>query len=180
MRTLKHSPNIVLCMMLLMVQASFAQICSNPAGVIYGMDNSGGIYPVNVPSAVVGARINPAYTGNSPASSNAIGYSPSNGRFYYFKRNADQAPQEFVSFNPSSGTYSILASCPTVQNIRTGCVNLLGTGYYCIDATAKLFFYRFSSNTWITVTTKFYDQFGTDVTATIAARSSGDLAVDGW
>src|SRR5689334_17605778 len=124
MRTLKHSPAIVLCMMLLIMHTSSAQVCSNPAGVIYGMDNNGGIYPINVPSAVVGARINPAYTGNSPASSNAIGYSPSNGRFYYFKRNADNAPQEFVSFNPATNAYAALASCPTVQNIRTGCVNL--------------------------------------------------------
>src|SRR5689334_15647934 len=119
MRALKHSPILFFCVILLFTQRSSAQICSNPGGVIYGMDNNGGIFPINVPSATVGARINPAYTGNSPASSNAIGYSPSNGRFYYFKRNADNAPQEFVVFNPSTNAYTILASCPTVQNIRT-------------------------------------------------------------
>jgi hypothetical protein len=167
-------------MMLLIMQTSSAQICSDPAGTIYGMDNSGGIYPINTSNGVVGARINPAYTGNPAASSNAIGYSPSNGRFYFFKRNADQTPQEFVSFNPSTNTYTALASCPTTNNIRTGCVNSLGTGYYCMDAAANLFFYRFSSNNWKLIASTFYNQYGTDVTATIAAHSSGDVAIDGY
>src|SRR5580765_2970285 len=126
-RTLKKSP-IVVCVCLLFTQLTYSQICSNPAGVIYGMDNNGAIFPITVATAVVGARINPAYPGNAPAASNAIGYNPSNGRFYYFKRNADNAPQEFVSFDPSSNTYAILANCPTTNNIRTGCVNVNGTG----------------------------------------------------
>ena len=179
MRALKQSPIILSCMMFLFMQKSSAQVCSDPAGTIYGMDNSGAIFPISVPSGVVGARINPAYTGNAPSASNAIGYSPSNGKFYYFKRNADQAPQEFVSFSPSSG-YSILASCPTTNNIRTGCVNTLGTGYYCLDASANLYFYRFSSNQWKLITNTFIDQHGTNVSAAIAARASGDMAFDGW
>jgi hypothetical protein len=144
------------------------------------MDNNGGIFPITVATAVVGARINPPYTGNAPAASNAIGYNASNGRFYYFKRNADNAPQEFVSFNPSTNTYTILANCPTTNNIRTGCVNVLGTGYYCIDAAANLYFYRFTSNTWRLITSTYFNQFGTNVTAAIAAHSSGDIAMDGW
>ncbi len=178
-RTLKQSP-ITLCMLLLLMQSSSAQICSNPAGVIYGLDNNGGIFPITVATAVVGARINPAYPGNAPAASNAIGYNPTNGRFYYFKRNADNAPQEFVSFNPVTNTYAILANCPTTNNIRTGCVNAQGSGYYCIDAAANLYFYRFSSNMWRLITGTYFNQFGTNVTATIAAHSSGDIAMDGW
>ncbi len=178
-RTLKQSPFVV-CVSLLFTQLGYSQVCSNPAGVIYGMDNNGGIFPVTVATAVVGARINPAYPGNAASASNAIGYNPSNGRFYYFKRNADNAPQEFVSFNPSTNTYTILTDCPTTNNIRTGCVNVNGTGYYCLDAAANLYFYRISSNTWKVITNKFFDQFGTNVSATLAALSSGDMACDGW
>ena len=176
--TLKQSP-ILLCMLLFVLNSS-AQVCSDPAGTMYGMDNSGGIFPINTLNGVVGARINPAFTGNAPASSNAIGYNPANGRFYFFKRNADQAPQEFVSFNPSTNTYTLLASCPSTNNIRTGCVTPNGIGYYCIDAASNLYFYRFTSNTWKFITSTFIDQFGTNVTATLAARSSGDVAMDGW
>jgi len=180
MRALKQSPIILLCMMFLFMQKATAQVCSDPAGTIYGMDNSGVIFPISVPSAVVGTRINPAYTGNAPSACNAIGYSPSNGRFYYFKRNADQSPQEFVSFNPATNAYTILASCPTTNNIRTGCVNTLGTGYYCLDASANLYFYRFSSNQWKLITSTYFDQNGTNVSAALAARASGDMAFDGW
>jgi len=176
--TLKRSP-IFLCM-LLIVHSSSAQICSDPAGTMYGMDNSGGIFPINTATGVVGARINPAFTGNAPAGSNAIGYNPGNGRFYFFKRNADQTPQEFVSFNPSTNLYSLLASCPSTLNIRTGCVSPKGDGYYCIDASANLYFYRFSSNQWKFITNTYTDQFGNSVAATLSARSSGDIAMDGW
>src|SRR5436190_7579139 len=177
--TLMKSP-IILCMFILFMQRSVAQVCSSPAGIVYGMDNSGGIFPINTSTAVVGVRVNPPYPGNSPAASNAIGYNPGNGRFYYFKRNADQTPQEFVSFNPTTNTYTILANCPTTNNIRTGCVNAQGTGYYCIDAAAGLYFYRFTSNTWKFITSTFIDQFGINVSAIMAARSSGDIAIDGW
>jgi len=178
-RTLKKSP-ITLCMLLLFMQSTTAQVCSNPAGIIYGLDNNGGIFPITVATAAVGARINPAYPGNPAMASNAIGYNATNNRFYYFKRNADNAPQEFVSFDPVTNAYSILASCPTTNNIRTGCVNASGTGYYCIDATAKLYFYRFTSNNWKVITGTYFNQFGANVTAAIAAHSSGDIAMDGW
>ena len=177
--TLKQSP-VLLCALLLIVQHSSAQVCSDPAGTMYGMDNSGGIFPINTLTGVVGARINPAFPGNPALASNAIGYNPGNGRFYFFKRNADQTPQEFVSFNPSTNLYAILASCPSTLNIRTGCVSPKGDGYYCIDASANLYFYRFSSNQWKFITNTFIDQFGNNVTAILAARSSGDIAMDGW
>ncbi len=177
--TLKQSL-IMLSMLVLFANSTSAQVCSDPAGTVYGMDNNGGIYPINTANGVVGARINPPFTGNSPSASNAIGYNPSNGRFYFFKRNADQTPQEFVSFNPSTNAYALLASCPSTNNIRTGCVSPNGQGYYCIDALSNLYFYRFSSNTWKFITSNFIDQFGTNVSAALAARSSGDIAMDGW
>ena len=178
--TLKPSPIFLSLFCLIIVEQGLAQVCASPATIVYGMDDVGGIYPITVATAAVGARINPAYGGNAPASSNAMGYNPGNGRFYYFKRNADQAPQEFVSFNPATNTYAALASCPTTNNIKTGAVTANGIGYYCIDAAANLYFYRFSSNQWKLITSTYYDQWGTNVTATLAARSSGDIAFDGW
>src|SRR5215467_7772085 len=115
-RTLKKSP-LLICVCLAFTQIGYAQVCASPATTVYGMDDVGGIYPITMATAAVGARINPAYTGNAPSSANAMGYNPGNGKFYYFKRNADQAPQEFVSFTPPS-TYAYLASCPSTQNIK--------------------------------------------------------------
>jgi hypothetical protein len=144
------------------------------------MDDVGGIYPITLATAAVGARINPAYGGNAPSSANAMGYDPGGGKFYYFKRNADQAPQEFVSFTPSTNTYAYLANCPSTHNVKTGACSANGMGYYCIDDVANLYFYRFSSNQWKLITSTYFDQWGTNVTATLAARSSGDIAFDGW
>jgi len=179
MCTLKISP-ILFCLCVLHMQFGQAQVCSSPATTVYGMDDVGGIYPITIATAAVGARINPAYTGNAPSSSNAMGYNPGSGKFYYFKRNADQAPQEFVSFTPATNTYTYLASCPTTNNIKTGAVAASGAGYYCIDDAANLYFYRFTSNQWKLITSTYYDQWGTNVTATLAAHSSGDIAFDGW
>src|SRR5690349_16378283 len=75
-----------------------AQTCANPADVIYGLSNTGFIYPLPISSGAMGGAINPAYTGNAPVQSNGLGYSQLNGKFYYFKRPPGSAPQEFVSF----------------------------------------------------------------------------------
>jgi hypothetical protein len=178
-RTLKLSP-ITLCLLLLCTQNIQAQICTNPANVIYGMDVNGAIYPITVATGAVGARINPAFGGNAPASANAMGYNSTNKKFYFFKRNADMAPQEFVSYDPVANTYAYLASCPTTLNIKTGCVNSNSTGYYCIDANAVLYYYRFSSNQWKVITSTYFNQWGTNITAILAAHSAGDIAMDGW
>src|ERR1700710_1305554 len=77
--------------MLLMLQTS-AQVCSDPANVIYGLTNTGLIYPITISTGAVGAQLNPAYTGNPANLSNGIGYNALNGKFYYFKRSPDVAP----------------------------------------------------------------------------------------
>ena len=180
MRTLKQSPIFLFSLSLLLMNDVSGQVCSNPGTIIYGMDGNGFIYPINTTNASVGARINPVYPGNSPASPNAMGYNTSNGRFYYFKRNADQGTQEFVSFNPTTNTYTILASCPTTYNIKTGCVNYTSSGYYCIDTYGDLYFYRFSSNMWRKITGTYFNQWGTDITTTVRNHTSGDIAMDGF
>src|SRR4030095_8015351 len=135
--TLKKSPPGACVIAMLLINLAQGQVCSSPATTIYGMMVDGGIYPINTTTAAVGARINPAFTGNPAASANALGYNPNTKYFYFFKRNADQSPQEFVVYNSVSNTHTILASCPTTANIKTGAVNSTGTGYYCIDVNAN-------------------------------------------
>src|SRR5580700_7592900 len=107
---------------------SQAQICLDPVNIVYGMTNAGVIYPINVNTGAAGSAINPAYPGNAPSSSNAIGYNSHNGNFYYFKRNYGASPQEFVSFSPATNTYTILASSPVTGTVNSGCVTTDGKG----------------------------------------------------
>ena len=67
---------------------SEAQICASPATTIYGLANTGAIYPINVNDASVGTVIkNTTYAGNAVNRANGLGYNNANGKFYYFKRN---------------------------------------------------------------------------------------------
>lgn len=157
-----------------------AQVCSDPVNTIYGLSGAGNIYPIDVTTASVGVALNPAYTGNAPSSANALGYDPANGKFYYFKRNADQTPQEFVSFDPLTNLVTILSGCPTTYSVNTGCVSFDGTGFFVLDANADLFKYDILTDTWILITGTFYDQYGTDITGVLRVRNSGDLALDGF
>ncbi len=155
-----------------------AQICMDPANVVYGVTNAGTIHPITVSTGAVGAQMNPL-TGNAPVASNGIGYSPLNGKFYYFKRMPGSAPQEFVCFDPASSLYTMLANCPTANYVYVGGINRLGTGYYCWDSNATLFYYSIATNTWVTITNSMTDNFGVDVSAIVRAHGSGDLAIDG-
>lgn len=163
------------------LQPVSAQICSSPATVIYGLSYTGEIRPITVSDAAVGAAITPSYgNGNNAANqSNALGYNAVNGSFYFFKRNSSVGNQQFVSFNPASGTVSTLASCPTTNATHTGCVSFSGDGYYAMDAAGRLYYYNINLNTWQLITSTFYDQSGTNITATLAAQSGGDVAIDG-
>ena len=180
--TLKTTSFLILIWMLCslpLIEVS-AQVCANANTTVYGLKNDGMIYPITLATAAVGAAINPAYPGNSPSSANAMGYNSVNGKFYYFKRNADQSPQEFISFNPVGNIYTILASCPSSNNIRTGCINTTGTGYYCIDLNATLYYYDIAGNSWKQITSTYFNQFGANVSAALVAHSSGDIAIDGY
>ena len=165
--------------LLLAPQADQAQICANPGTIIYGLTNSGFIYPINAGTANVGAVVNPGYNGNNPAASNGIGYNPTNGRFYFFKRNTDQSPQEFCVFDPGTMGYTIKASCPTINAINTGCVTNTGLGYYTIDVNGNLYYYDILLNTWTFITGTLIDQFNNNFSSIIAIHSSGDIAIDG-
>ena len=157
-------------------------LCSSPNGFIYGLTNVANVHRINTSNGNVGVAMNPAYTGNAPSYSNAMGYNNTNGRFYYFKRNSYIAPQEFVSFDPAMNTINYLAPSPATTStiINVGCVTANGLGYYCIDAYAKLFYYNINLNTWTLITSNLVDQFGVNLTPIVNARIYGDAAFDGY
>jgi hypothetical protein len=164
-----------------------AQVCSNPEGVMYGLTGNGNIHSITINTGSVAAKTNPNYTGNAPNLSNAMGYNPVNGKFYYFKRNVMYSPQEFVSYDPAMNVVTTLTNSPIVSIINLGCVNPSGTGYYCIDAMGRLYYYRVAYNTWATICSNVKDQFGTSLSTIInkgaslgtSSRIYGDMAFDG-
>ena len=163
-------------------QQLWAQLCSSPNLFIYGLTNTANVHRINTGNGNVAARMNPAYGGNAPSYSNAMGYNNSNGRFYYFKRNSYIAPQEFVSFDPSLNLINYLAPSPATTStiINVGCMTPNGLGYYCIDAYSSLFYYSVNTNTWSLITTNLVDQFGNNLTPIVNARIYGDAAFDGF
>jgi hypothetical protein len=114
-----------------------------------------------------------------------MGYNPLNGKYYFFKRNTSTAPQEFMSFDPATNLYAMLASSPAGAGniINLGCVNSSGLGYYCLDAFGALYYYSVAANTWTTICSNIKNQSGTTLSSIIGAgslnRYYGDLAFDG-
>ena len=165
-------------------------ICNDPTNIIYGLTQTGTIYPINVNTAATGAVVkNSTYPGNPPGASNAMGYNSANNRFYYFKRNVlTSAPQEFVSFNPVTGIVTLLASSGTISETHTGCISVTGNGYYAIDIAGSLHYYNIAANTWTRITTSIVDDYGASVTNVITngtpapddGQIAGDLIIDGW
>jgi hypothetical protein len=172
------TPATLIFVSLVFFYSAQAQICTDPINVVYGMTNSGIIYPINVNTGATGSAINPAYTGNAASSSNAVGYNSHNGNFYYFKRNYGANPEEFVSFSPATNTYTILASTPVTGNVNSGCVTPDGTGYYCLDQNANLAYYNIAANTWTVISSSFVDNLGNSLTSNFTTYSSGDMAFD--
>ena len=190
-RMLNYSQNVkkvllevVICCTLL---EAGAQVCSDPADVMYGFTPTGQIRPITVSTGVTGAAINPAYTGNAPSYANASGYNPLNGKFYFFKRNPYSPPQEFMSFDPATNTYQMLASAPIASSyiVNLGCVTANGLGFYCLDAIGTLYYYRIATNSWITICSNIRNQFNTTMMSIIdptgpSPRYYGDIAIDGF
>jgi hypothetical protein len=171
----------IVCLHLVLASSfAVAQICSDPANVIYGLTNAGTIHGIDVNTGVASAAVNPAYPGNVPDQSNGLAYNPTNGKFYYFKRIPSSSITEFVSFDPSTNAYTILASPSTSNSVYSGTITNDGGGYYCWDTQGTLFYYNISNNTWTTITSNIKDQFGKDVDSIIRLSYSGDGAVDGY
>ncbi len=156
------------------------QICSNPSTIIYGLTNTGAIYPINVSTGAVGTPVkNATYSGNAVNKANCLAYNNTNGKFYYFKRNVGSAPQEFVCYDPALNTVTVLAASTCSAEAHTGCITADGKGYYTIDTNGELDYYSIQSNTWTNITSNFRDLSNTDVTAVIKTQSAGDIAFDG-
>ena len=179
MKPVRMAAVILLLAVQLFVIESEAQVCSNPNTTIYGLTATGSIYPISVSNANVGAALNPVYPGYAAAESNAMGYNPTNGKFYYFKRNPNMSSQEFCVFDPGTMTYTILASAPTSDAIHCGCVTKNGTGYYAVDTQGRLFYYNIVLNTWTTISSNIRDANNSNVSNVIKNHPTGDMAVDG-
>jgi Secretion system C-terminal sorting domain len=194
MEQLKHLKQIKRLMavgiFLLLTICSRAQLCTNSADTVYGLDLTGGLVPINIHTATVGASLG---TASLSENSNGLGYSNLNGKFYFFSRSAAAAApfQQFVSYNPAAPpasakqilTGTLPATLTNTQKIRSGTVNNLGTGYYTINPNgvrALLYFYNITLNTWTTVTNTWIDNLANDIsTGDMKNLNSGDMAFDG-
>lgn len=152
-----------------------AQVCTNPATYIFGLSAGGVIYKINVTDASVVSSLNTPY--GSPNNANAMGYNNTNGKFYYFNKNYPN-PQ-FISYDAATASYEILAAPGVTNSVVTGCMNNEGTGFYCLDLNANLYYYSIASNTWTKITSSFVNQYGTSITNTMKNLPSGDMAFDG-
>ncbi|HTL08095.1 MAG TPA: T9SS type A sorting domain-containing protein [Chitinophagaceae bacterium] len=190
MHTCKHYLNAVLALGLLLPSTAVkAQICQHPTDSIYALSTTGTIYSVSVTNAQLGAVI-PASSSTLTTSSNGLGYSSLNGKFYYFNKvgtGAAPSPQ-FVSYDRATSTLAILPSPPasitSTQKIRSGCVNHLGAGYYTINpiynaTTPALYFYSIATTSWSTITTSFVNPASVSLNSTFNSLNSGDMAFDG-
>ena len=158
-----------------------AQVCSDPLNTIYGIDQNGDIVPINVNDASVGSAISSSGDNNYPgftSNANAIGLNIQNGMFYFFQDNASGS-QQFVSYDPATSTYTLLANSPISGTVVKGCISADGTGYYCIDGAGKLCYYNISGNTWTQISTNLVDQSNNSLAATFAALGNGDMSIDG-
>lgn len=161
-------------------------VCTDNVNTVYGLTVSGGLYPINVNTAVVGSQIESLTDGiNSALNANAIGYNSANGKFYYFYRTSASPTSpfsEFVSYNPATNALQVLATPPfgTTTKVRSGCVNNTGTGYYCIDIVSgvcSLWYYNINTDTWAKISSSFKNG-ANDYTASFVSLNSGDIAFD--
>ena len=181
-----------------MIMQAGAQLCTNPADTVYGLNSitgsgSGQIVSVNVNNAGANAIGSPAA---GSANANGLGFSQITGLFYFFNHIGNSDFTEFVSYNPVSGSKvaKTIPSGPalplsTSGKIRSGTVTRDGTGYYMVfpGATTAMgypvtnpafYYYSISLNTWTRLTQSFQDVLGNNV-AEIKTLNSGDMAFDG-
>ncbi len=153
----------------------------DPSKYIYALTDRGEIYEIDAVNATLNRVIkDSSYNGNPSYFPNALGYSPSNGKFYYFKRNFLGASNEFVSFDATTNTLRQLAIDTAITITVTGCVTNDGKGYYTIDRSGSLYYYSIDANTWTQITGSIIDGSGDDISSRVRGLyGSGDLAIDG-
>lgn len=145
----------------------------SPTGIIYQADTS----------TTALTAISTAAPGNDY--SNALAYRGSTNTFYFFSNSGlDGTTPTFYSFlpgaTPALGIFTPLSMVggPTGA-INTGCVSSTSLGYYCLTSNGYIYYYQFLTGTWTQIATIIKDQWGQNITATMAAYSSGDMAFDG-
>jgi len=178
LRPAERSIRILVCFLLLVfiLPRCPAQVCADPAHVIYGLTGTGKIRPIHVGTGLADSAMNIPLAPPNPSKpplSNGMGYDPVNGNFYYFA-----SPNQFVSFNPSTNTTTILAPIPAYAGVLSACVNATGTGYYCLDSGYGLLYYDIATNTWTIISLDEVDQYGHDITTTFQTMPGGDMAFD--
>lgn len=148
----------------------------------YALSPGGIIYQVDTTTVGLTALSNAAPGTNY---SNALAYRGSTNTFYFFSVSGiDGSTPTFYSFlpgaTPALGIFTPLSMVggPTGA-INTGCVSSTGMGYYCLTSNGYIYYYNFTLGTWTQIATIIKDQWGQDITATIASYSSGDMAFDG-
>ncbi len=173
---------ILLLIVALYGQNTDAQLCSDPIDTIYGVESNGNVVPINANNAGIGTSLtnqnDPQYPG-STSTANGIGLNIQNGTFYYFQDNR-AGSQDFVSYQPSTNTYTVLANSPISGSTVKGCVSADGTGYYCIDISGNLCYYNIVNNTWASIGSNLVDQSGNNLLSTFAALGNGDMTIDGF
>ena len=170
---------------LLSISYASAQLCTSPGTTLFGLTGTGAVHQITASTGVTGARINNVV--GTPSQSNGLGFNALNNRLYYFRRNIQSSPQEFVTYNPVTGTTSLLPNCPSTSIINLGCMNNGGSAYYAIDAFGALFCYRPGTNTWVTISSNLRNQNGVTLRSIISTaaipttsdRIYGDIAMDG-
>ena len=166
-----------LCIFMILTDKGQAQVCSDPANMIYGLTAQGKIRAVHVGTGMVDSAMNPPLTGlGYIPQSNGMGYNPVNGNFYYFNI---YDPGNFVSYNPSTNQTTTLAQLPYYGGVLSACVNATGTGYYCLYGGYALMYYDIATDTWTLIDTLLIDQSGADVTSQFKTMYGGDMAMDG-
>jgi Secretion system C-terminal sorting domain len=163
---------------------SESQLCSNTLDTIYGLNTKGQIVGINTINGG-GTAIGIPAVGDT--NSNALGYNPANGLFYFFNKNGSKTQgQEFVSYNPLTSSLSILAPSPILPGyiVRSGTVDNTGNSYYTLDSSntpvvhSNLYHYNIATNKWKKVTSQLVDPSFNPIPA-IDTLISGDMAFDG-
>ena len=173
----------LISLIIISLTSGIAQTGSDATTLVYGLNSTGLIYPINTTTATKGTALNSTGTINNPggaSSPNGIGYASTNSKFYFYWRNPSSTNAgTFVSFNPATKTYETLSTVNAPRNpIRSGSVTSDGK-YFCLDVTGNIYSYTISTNTWTLITNNLVDQDGNDVDAIIRTYNTGDMAFDG-
>lgn len=177
---------IFLCLM--SIASLKAQVlCSNPKDSIYSLTTNGQLRSLNVNNGATSGILGAAVT--NAVNSNALGFSSTTGKFYFFNRCGNGDFIEFVSYDPLTNTKQVLASPPAPltasDKMRSGTVNNAGTGYYTLltsspATAATLYYYNIGTGTWTTITQAFKDaSTGSSLDSMFHFLNSGDMTFDG-